>query len=195
MNKSKRKNPFYNNSSREKTTANSDDYDLKKNFQKVNSKSKTYKKNREETYYTDSSFFSRGNINDADSPEPVTRSDSPSWETYTRLEDKISSYDKSNLEAHKDLRIELEGKISKVDDKLDKYLPMAWYKWTLTALGALVGIFYLFSYSGIVQLPEKIRKIEGNLEKIENTINESKNINIETKVDSTSQSKNKTKER
>ncbi len=191
MSKNKGKKPFYNNnSSREKMTANSDDYDLKKNFQKVNSKSKTHKRNREETYYTDSSLFSRGNINDTDLSEPVTRSDSPSWE-YTRLEDKISSYDKSNLEAHNDLRKELEGKIGKVDDKLNNYLSMRWYKGTISALVALVSIFYLFSYSSIVQLPEKVRKIEGNIEKIENKIKERKNTNIETKADSASQNKNK----
>lgn len=158
----------------------SDEYDLERNFKQVN-RNKTNGGRRSQGYTTESSYNSfcderRSNMSDTEPLDANTYSGS--FSLYAKLDSKLDDYSKTNNEAHNGLRVELEEKISDaregleskvtaIEQKFEKYLPMNWYGWTLAALGSMVALVYVLSYKDVVALPNEYNKIESRVEKVE----------------------------
>lgn len=95
---------------------NNGEYDLESNFRKIRPYTQRSRKKNPPHGVTDSSEdFSRKRYqeNYVDSSAPTslqTASGSAFWDSYCRLDDKISDYKEKNEVAHSDLRQELEQK-------------------------------------------------------------------------------------
>ena len=155
------------------------EYDLEKNFRKINSYNRN-RKNRGKSHnnITDSKeneeFYSRGN-GLVETPHatsvPLRTGDYTAWEPYIRLDDKITNFDTKNNQAHTDLRRELESKIKDsvkdFNEAIEKRLLIQWYVWTIVGLVAIVGIWYMFSYVDVHPLPKKVEDIDKRLNIVE----------------------------
>lgn len=173
---------------------NKGEYDLESNFRKIRPYTQKSRKKNISHGVTDSSEdFSRKQYqeNYIDSYDPTSlqaTSGSSLWNSYCRLDDKISDYKEKNEAAHIDLRQELEQKIkdseskqnekivefnSKIeilDDKIDKRLSKQWYNWTVVGIVAIVTIWYTLSYNEVSQAPKQIQSMEYKIEFIEKNI-------------------------
>lgn len=165
------------------------EYDLEKNIKRINSYSKNRRcRNRDNVHITDSrkndESYSNGNgivesINANSSP--VRTGDGSAWDSFIRLDDKITDFNYKNDQAHTNLRRELEDKIKQSEtsqndsikeckESVSKRLPIQWYVWTIIGLVAIVGIWYMFSYIDVHPLPTKVKEIEKRLDVIEGEI-------------------------
>ena len=170
---------------------NNGEYDLESNFRKIRPYTHRSRKKNPPHGVTDSSEdFSRKRYqeNYVDSSAPTslqTASGSAFWDSYCRLDDKISDYKEKNEVAHSDLRQELEQKINisenkqnekigeinnklgDLDNKIDKRLSIQWYSWTIGGIVAIVTIWFIFSYKEVAETPRKIQSIENKIDFIE----------------------------
>lgn len=170
------------------TPAVDNEYDLEKNFKRINSYSRTRRNSKDKihSHITDSgegeNFGSYGN-GVIETPRVSSNrqrtGDYVAWDSYARLDDKITDFNYKNDQAHTDLRKELESKIrdsiKECNDAISKRLHIQWYRWTIAGLVTLVGIWYLFSYVYVHPLPSKVEDMDKRLHSIENKINVSAN--------------------
>lgn len=129
------------------TTTVDNEYDLERNIKRINSYSRTRRNSKDKvhSHITDSverddcSPYGNGVIE-----TPIVSSnrqrtgDSVAWDSYVRLDDKITDFDYKNNQAHTDLRKELESKIKdsikECNDAISKRLHIQWYVWTIIGL-------------------------------------------------------------
>ena len=180
--------PFQKRRVNNSTPAVDNEYDLERNIKRINSYSRTRRNSKDKvhSHITDSverddcSPYGNGVIE-----TPIVSSnrqrtgDSVAWDSYVRLDDKITDFDYKNNQAHTDLRKELESKIKdsikECNDAISKRLHIQWYVWTIIGLVTIVGIWYLFSYADVHPLPSKVEDMDKRLHSIENKINVSAN--------------------
>lgn len=161
------------------------EYDLEKNFKKINAYSRNKQhKNKSQAPVTDSRDFDNNSFNSKYVETPINSSapqltgDNFAWDSYTRLESRITDFNYKNDQAHTELRRELESKIKEsiaslendvniCNENISKSLPKQWYVWTIIGLVAIVTIWYLFSYQDIHPLPRQIHDIDIRLNNIE----------------------------
>ncbi len=171
---------------------NNGEYDLKSNFRKIRLYTQKSRKKCLSHGITDSSEdFSRKKyqeyyVNSSDSIPLQTSSGNSLWNSYCRLDDKISDYKDKNETAHTDLRRELEQKINTSEDKqnerienlenkIAKKLSKQWYCWTIAGILAMVGIWFTFSYREVSQVPKHIQSIENKIDFMEKSIHKNDN--------------------
>lgn len=174
------------------------EYDLERNFKKITPYTKHKRgqqKHRESLTKSyddeDGKNSSQRGIVDNNEEQPLhsPTGDMP-WNSYTRLEDKISNFSEKNDKDHTELRHELEEKINvattqlsdrlaTVEGRFSKYLPISWYKATIAALVAITTVWYMFSYQEVHQLPRQVQEIYQRLQLIEHGL---KNIQDSIKV-------------
>lgn len=162
------------------------DYDLEKNIKKINSYSRNRRngKDRFHNHITDSGeneetdFRRNGYIETPHASSPQRTGDRGAWESYTRLDDKITDFNYKNDQAHTDLRKELETKIKdsntvcqesikECKNAILKRLPIQWYIWTIIGLVAIATIWYMFSYIEVHPLPQKVEDLNKQIHTIE----------------------------
>lgn len=167
------------------------EYDLEKNIKKINSYSRSRRNGKEKSHYHITDSGDRENVNSRindiiESPHvslspPILTGNHAAWDSYTRLDDKITDFNYKNDQAHTDLRKELESKIKDsikdCNDDISKRLPIQWYVWTIAGLVAIVGIWYMFSYIEVHPLPSKVEEIDKRIHTIERRID---NLTIDT---------------
>ena len=170
-----------------KIQTNKEEYDLKNNFRKIRPYTQRSRKKNPPHGVTDSSEdFSRKRyhenyVDSSDSVSLQTSSGNSLWDSYCRLDDKISDYKDKNETAHTDLRRELEQKIKNLEDdqkekienledKIDKKLSKQWYRYTIVGILAMISIWYTFSYNDVSQVPRQIQSIENKINFIEKKI-------------------------
>lgn len=156
----------------------SDEYNLVNNFRKVN---KNKQSECRQEYTTESSYNSsynegRSNMSDSDPLDSNTQSRIVSWE-YTKLDDKLEDFSKTNNRDHTDLRIELEGKITSCKTDLEKKIddfkafsiknPNIWIP--LLSVVVTVGIC-IFDKSSISNMENKINEFDMEKIRYENKI-------------------------
>lgn len=157
------------------------EYDLEKNLKKINAYSKNNQhKNRPHDFVTDSRNLDSNNSNSKYVEPPINSSvpqltgDNFAWDSYTRLESRITDFDYKNDLAHTDLRKELESKIKEsikdCNESIEKRLPYLWYYLTIIGLVAIVGIWYMFSYIDVHPLPRQVQEIDKRLNVIEKKV-------------------------
>lgn len=165
------------------------EYDLERNIKKINSYSKNRRyREKSQDYITDSGeneeLCSQGS-GFIETPHatsmPLRTGDHAAWESYTRLDDKITDFNYKNDQAHTALRKELEAKIKdsiapvvdsikECKDDISKCLSVQWYIWTIIGLVAIVGIWYMFSYINVHPLPGQVQEMDKRLNSIERKI-------------------------
>ena len=105
------------------------EYDLEKNIKRINSYSRNRNNNRDKSnrHITDSGECEGLNSHENGfievphvSPSPLLTGDHAAWDSYTRLDDKITDFNYKNDQAHTDLRRELESKIKDVNESFSK---------------------------------------------------------------------------
>lgn len=166
------------------------EYDLEKNIKKINSYSRSRRSGKEKSHYHITDSGERENvyshINDFievphEPSNPILTGNQSAWDSYTRLDDKITDFNYKNDQAHTDLRKELESKIKDsinvCNNAISNRLPIQWYVWTIVGLVAIVGIWYLFSYIEVHPLPSKVNDVDNRLHLIEKKID---NLTIDT---------------
>ena len=166
------------------------EYDLEKNIKKINSYSRSRRSGKEKSHNHITDSGERENvyshINDFievphEPSNPILTGNQSAWDSYTRLDDKITDFNYKNDQAHTDLRKELESKIkdsiNDCNNAISNRLPIQWYVWTIVGLVAIVGIWYLFSYIEVHPLPSKVNDIDNRLHLIEKKID---NLTIDT---------------
>lgn len=165
------------------------EYDLEKNIRKINSYSRSRRnsKDRFRNHITDSGeneesdFRRNGYIETPQTSSPLRTGEHGAWESYTRLDDKITDFNYKNNQAHTDLRKELETKIKdsntacqdsikECKDEISKCLPIQWYIWTIVGLVAIASIWYMFSYIEVHPLPQKVEDLNKQIRTIEKRI-------------------------
>ena len=164
------------------SSTSDNEYDLEKNIKRISSLSRSSNgkgKNRKYNHTTDNrnseEQFLRSN-GYIESPQPISsmRTGDIPWDSYIRLDDKITDFKDKNNQAHNELRIELENKIKDASkdckDAIAKRLPIQWYNWTIVGIVTIVSIWYLFSYSDIHPLSNKVKEIDKRINHIEKTI-------------------------
>lgn len=168
------------------------EYDLEKNIKRINSYSRNKRyRDRNSIHITDSKKIDEPLSNDCGIVEsinvssvPIRTGDCSMWDSFVRLDDKITDFNYKNDQAHTNLRRELEEKIKQSEtflnesvkeckDAISKRLHIQWYLWTIAGLVAIVGIWYIFSYISVHPLPAKVVDIEKRLEVIESEIEHS----------------------
>lgn len=171
---------------------NNGEYDLERNFRKIRPYTQRIRKKNLSHGVTDSSEdFSQKryqeNYVDSSDPTPLqTSSGSSLWNSYCRLDDKISDYKDKNEAAHTDLRRELEQKINasenkqnekigNLENKIGTRLSKQWYRWTIVGIVAIVTIWFVFSYEEVAQVPRQIQSIESKIDFIEKNIQKNDN--------------------
>lgn len=86
------------------------------------------------------------------------------FEQYAHLDDRLDSYRTQNEQQHTDLRKEFE-------EKLDKKLSIQWYAWTVAAIVAIASLFYILSYSKVLNSQEdhssRIESLNVHVRKLE----------------------------
>ena len=176
---------------------NNGEYDLESNFRKIRPYTQRSRKKNLSHGVTDSSEGFRRkryqeNYVDSSAPSSLqTASGSSFWDSYCRLDDKISDYNEKNEAAHSDLRQELEQKINNsenkqnekigeinkklgdLDNKIDKRLSIQWYRWTIGGIVAIATIWFVFSYKEVAEAPRKIQAIENKIDFIEKDMRKS----------------------
>jgi hypothetical protein len=177
------------------------EYDLERNIRRINSYSKNERsRDTFRDHITDSGEYDeRPSYGKSfvepihDKSNPLRTGDNTAWNSYVRLDDKISDFNYKNDQAHTDLRRELEAKIKDASvsfgesikeckEEISKRLHIQWYLWTIGGLVAIVGIWYIFSYIDVHPLPEKVQNIEKCLNNIEKKIEVSQHDSIVGKV-------------
>ena len=164
------------------------EYDLEKNITRINSYSRARRNSKDKFHsnITDSgerdeiSSYGNGVIETPHTSSNRQRTgDYAAWDSYTRLDDKITDFNYKNDQAHTDLRKELESKlkdsIKECNDAISKRLPVQWYVWTIIGLVTIVGIWYMFSYADVHPLPSRVENMDKRLHSIENRIDISVN--------------------
>lgn len=164
------------------------EYDLEKIITRINSYSRTRRNSKDKFHsnITDSgerdgiSSYGNGVIETPHTSSNRQRTgDYVAWDSYTRLDDKITDFNYKNDQAHTDLRKELESKlkdsIKECNDAISKRLPVQWYVWTIIGLVTIVGIWYMFSYADVHPLPSRVEDMDKRLHSIENRIDISVN--------------------
>ena len=159
------------------------EYDLEKNIKKINSYSRNRRSSKEKPHYHITDSGERENMNSRindfiEAPHvpsnPILTGNLSAWDSYTRLDDKITDFNYKNDQAHTDLRKELESKIkdsiNDCNNAISNLLPKQWYVWTIVGLVAIVGIWYMFSYIEVHPLPSKVNDINKRLHLIEKEI-------------------------
>lgn len=164
------------------------EYDLEKNIKRINSYSRNHNRDKSNRHITDSVECEGLNSHENGfievphvSPIPLLTGDHAAWDSYTRLDDKITDFNYKNNQAHTDLRRELESKIKDVNESFSKSikdcndaisdrLQIQWYVWTIIGLVAIVGIWYMFSYIYVHPLPKKVEELDKRLYSIEKKI-------------------------
>lgn len=181
------KKPYKGISSNSQRYTNNGEYDLESNFRKIRPYTqKTRKKTLFHGVTDNSEEFDRKRFqeNYVDSSDPTslqTASGSSVWDSYCRLDDKISDYKDRNEAAHIDLRRELEHKINEsenkqnekienLDNKIDTRLSKQWYHWTIGGIVAIVTVWFVFSYKEVAQAPRQIQSIENKIDYIEKNL-------------------------
>lgn len=165
------------------------EYDLEKNFKKINSYSKNRRnKGKFHNPITDSNDSDNYNPGSQYIETPINSSfpqrtgDSSVWDSYVRLDDKITDFNYKNDQAHTELRKELESKIKdsiatlsvsikECKEDISKHLSIQWYIWTIIGLVAIVTVWYIFSYQDIHPLPRQVQEIDKKLNVIEKKMN------------------------
>ncbi len=170
-----------------KIQTNKEEYDLKNNFRKIRPYTQRTRKKYIYHGITDSSEdssqkrYHENYVDSSDSVSLQTSSGNSLWDSYCRLDDKISDYKDKNETAHTDLRRELEQKIKNLEDdqkekienledKIDKKLSKQWYRYTIVGILAMISIWYTFSYNDVSQVPRQIQSIENKINFIEKKI-------------------------
>lgn len=164
------------------------EYDLEKNIKRINSYSRARRNSKDKfhSHITDSgesedfSPYRNGIIETPHVSSNRQRTgDYVAWDSYARLDDKITDFNYKNDQAHTDLRKELESKIKdsikECNDAISKRLHIQWYVWTIIGLVTIVGIWYMFSYADVHPLPSKVEGMNKRLHAIENLIDVSAN--------------------
>lgn len=170
MAKGQNKNkPFQKRRINGSTSTIDNEYDLEKNIKRINSYSRTRRNSKDKFHsnITDSgerdgiSSYGNGVIETPHTSSSRQRTgDYVAWDSYTRLDDKITDFNYKNDQAHTDLRKELESKlkdsIKECNDAISKRLHIQWYVWTIIGLVTIVGIWYMFSYADVHPLPSRV---------------------------------------
>ena len=159
------------------------EYDLEKNIKNINSYSRSRRSSKEKSHYHITDSGERENMNSRindfiEAPRvpsnPILTGEQSAWDSYTRLDDKITDFNDKDDKAHTNLRRELESKIKKdisdCNNAISKLLPKQWYVWTIAGLVAIVGIWYKLSYIEVHPLPSKVNDIDKRLHLIEKEI-------------------------
>lgn len=189
MAKGQNKNkPFQKQRINGSTSAIDNEYDLAKNIKRINSYSRTRRNSKDKFHgnITDSGerdgicSYGNGVIETPHTSSNCQRTgDYVAWDSYTRLDDKITDFNYKNDQAHTDLRKELESKlkdsIKECNDAISKRLHVQWYVWTIIGLVTIVGIWYMFSYADVHPLPSRVEDMDKRLHSIENRIDISAN--------------------
>ena len=164
------------------------EYDLEKNFRKINSYSRN-RRNKGKSYnpITDSRDSDNSNLGSQYVETPINTSflqrtgDGSAWDSYARLDDKITDFNYKNDQAHTELRKELESKIKdsiatlvdsikECKDDIFNRLSTQWYIWTIIGLVAIVTVWYIFSYQDVHPLPRQVQEIDKRLNVMEKKI-------------------------
>lgn len=157
-------------------TLHGDEYDVGKRLSHINSLSnqdKKKRKNFQRSTSTSDDFNTQEEknlISDKFDNSTPTKSDGLSWSDYVRLDDKLSDFKEKNESAHIGLRTEFESRIKEIRDKQENYISKYWYGGTIGALCMIVYVWYMFSYSAVHPLPQKVTDIGSRVEKIEHYI-------------------------
>lgn len=156
-----------------KTPQKEADYDLDKSFKKVSSYTRrtSRKSHQDQTtdFSTDNRRYQDRIVENNDELGNKTITDS--WNVYTRLDDKLSSFSEKNDEAHRSLRQELEHKINLVDIKCDKKVSLSLFEWIiggiLTITSIIVTIWWKTSYEDVSKLPREVQNIHNRINILE----------------------------
>lgn len=128
----------------------SDDYDLKKNFSKINTYRET---SRTEPTLSDNCVFCQQynqSVNSSIYQQTQRETTADQFgNTYFQLDNKIDKLSDKIESSNKDLRKELE-------EKIDKKLSKQWYTWTVVAIVAIVSLIFVLSYKPLIEKVDKI---------------------------------------
>lgn len=153
-----------------KKNSNKEEYDLERNFKKVNQFSRYGRKNYREETETDRNEHSSPHYRTIKSTDGViSTSTNSGFLEYTRLEDQISEYSNKNESAHDNIRKDYEQKINNVADEVKTKLSSSDFRWVigglLTILAILATIVFTMSYAPLIQDVQDSKKNINNIDK------------------------------
>lgn len=172
------------------------EYDLAKNFSRINSFSKQSRKRSSQacSHYETTDYnpreYENPRIVEQSTISPNQTSSAIGWNEYTKLDDKISSMTQENHKEHDELRKELESKmnnsISEVNDEVKELrnskLSVQWYVWTIIGLVSIVSVWFLLSYQDVHSLPSQVNSIKQRLDNIESSSKDQKKVLLDSLV-------------
>lgn len=158
-----------------KRNSNKEEYDLERNFKKVNQFSRYSRKNYREETETDRNEYSSLHFRTIKSTDGViSNSTNSGFLEYTRLENQISEYSNKNESAHDSIRKDYEQKINDVSNEVKIKLSSSDFRWIigglLTILVFLATIVFTMSYSPLIQDVQYSKKNINDIDKSLNII-------------------------
>jgi len=158
-----------------KRNSNKEEYDLERNFKKVNQFSRYSRKNYREETETDRNEYSSLYFRTIKSTDGViSNSTNSGFLEYTRLENQISEYSNKNESAHDSIRKDYEQKINDVSNEVKIKLSSSDFRWIigglLTILVLLATIVFTMSYSPLIQDVQDSKKNINDIDKSLNII-------------------------
>lgn len=177
--------------------SNKEEYDLERNFRKVNQFSRYGRKNyREETEtnQNENNSYHYRTIKSTDGA--IGTSTNSGFLEYTRLEDQISEYSNKNESAHDNIRKDYEQKINDVSNEVKTKLSSSDFKWIigglLTILAVLATLVFTMSYAPLIQEVQDNKK---KINSIDNSLNllKSEQEHLKNDIDELKKTKTKVK--
>lgn len=180
-----------------KGISSKEEYDLERNFKKVNRFSRYGHKNYREETETDRNEFSPvHNRTIRSTDEVISSSTNSGFLGYTRLEDQISEYSNKNESAHDSIRKDYELKINDVSSELKTKLSSSDFRWIigglLTILAILATIVFTMSYAPLIQDVKDSRENINNIDKNLNLL-KSEQEHLKNDIDELKKTKTKPK--
>lgn len=177
--------------------SNKEEYDLERNFRKVNQFSryglKNYREETETNQNENNSYHYR-TIKSTDGA--IGTSTNSGFLEYTRLEDQISEYSNKNESAHDNIRKDYEQKINDVSNEVKTKLSSSDFKWIigglLTILAVLATLVFTMSYAPLIQEVQDNKK---KINSIDNSLNllKSEQEHLKNDIDELKKTKTKVK--
>lgn len=176
---------------------NKEEYDLERNFRKVNQFSRYNHKNYREETETGRNEYSSPHYRTIKSTDGIvgTPTNSGILE-YTRLENQISEYSNKNESAHDNIRKDYEQKINDVSNEVKTKLSSSDFRWIISGLLGilvlLVGIVFKMSYAPLIQ---DVQDNKRNINSIDKSLNllKSEQEYLKNDIDELKRTKTKSK--
>lgn len=177
--------------------SNKEEYDLARNFRKVNQFSRYSRKNYREETETGRNEYSSPHYRIIKSTDGVVNTSTNSgFLEYTRLEDQISEYSNKNESAHDNIRKDYEQKINDVSNEVKTKLSSSDFRWIigglLAILATLVTIVFTISYTPLIQDVQDNKKHINSIDKSLNLL-QSEQKYLKNDIDELKKTKTKSK--